>query len=137
MVISFACTKNPTDHSCRVMKSDENLHLLNARMPCFECDGHLEIQPGHDGPTMTVAELFRACYGRGFDQETLCSPKHLSSLLVGNEVIEVVLEESPADKNRSLIESLVIEKKENGERFRLHFSTSTHGATIYKVTDDG
>lgn len=127
----------------QVPKTDENLHLLSLRMRCPDntCEDKLQIcdREKWAGAWVPIdAEaLFAACSGVGVPAERKCSPSDLEMLL-GGTIRTMELEPSSADPNRSIISNMVVDLdlgKEESRAVAVYFAMSTHGATIYKVTD--
>lgn len=82
---------------------------------------------------MSALELYQATLGAGLPSEKKCSPASMKKLLAGATILSASLDKAPSP-DRSIVLSLKIR---SGKVVReIHLASSTHGATIYKVTED-
>jgi hypothetical protein len=138
MRITYTCSckkKNSYD----IPKTDPDLGLLSFRMRCPESDcpkddGVVQLansDKNKANKSFSAQEFYKACMGGGFQEERTCSPNTLRALMVGSTILEIDVKESP-NPDRSIINSIKISKGDVVQT--VHFSISTNGATIYKVT---
>lgn len=124
----------------RISRLDDDLHLLMVVMSCPEscCSGDIKVVDSTSGTfkQVTAKIMYEAAMGKGFPAERKCSPESLRELLVGAFITYVDVEDVKVDQDRSIISSMSVGVRD-GKSYTVHFAMSSHGATIYKVIQDG
>lgn len=136
MKLYFICSECQKEYCIAAV--DPNKHLLiYAKVPCPDgCIGTLKQIKKKDTSKVkepsyfSAKELFQLAMGRGSALEQECSAGKLIQVLVGERIKSLDMEDLEG-KDRVILNSMTME---NGKV--IHFATSTHGATIYKVTKE-
>lgn len=133
ITINYPCEKDRIVY--RVPSVDPDIRILSVVLSCPRCQEALTPsktwQKGDEEVVLSAQDLFKASNGLPISGLEAASAARIgfifSTCMVVDSQFEAITEE------RVLLESLTVQTP-TGVKYKLHFGSSTKGATIYKIT---
>lgn len=118
-----------------ISRVDSQIGILPAQASCPKCGSPMlvceDYPEGLIPKIISAVEFFQAVNGLGLPNDQDASKSKVIFSILNGTIKWAELEE--ATSNRTIIQSIDVKVDSDGITRRLHFASSTKGATIYKI----